>query len=488
MNTQHTVNGLPQPYDHYHLQVPGIGVPPAQQNEQCQPTPPLKPRVLGIKPKSILEQSAKQEELTKHTVPLREQRKVTRANLAGPSTEAIAAKGASVLNIKGVSVSSRDALAKAIEATPNTNPHFEHLNKLIASIREDVVTQYPDAADPKKNMGVNSPDMPGWDPYLENAEDGLKEAVENTVLAFNEVHIKEGFASQQFIASTDEVFPQKKLPRTSGEANVKEGHERIAVKTEAITVQGNEKVNEDAAFTITVGDSEICGVFDGYDGRKASKEASIICKANYEKYLKFANGNIVLALQLLFHEVAKNLKGEPSGCQGILTCIDKKNGLMYTAALGSCEARIFRKFDGKTKMIPVSYNVDWRDQFEQKRAKEAGAKIVPWPPDQVLPRYKVCQFPNGHISLGSRALGDKLYSSKQAAAVLLTEPLISVYPVQKGDIVLTYSKGLKEIQGGTQAIVKRMDQSSENLIQALGKALQQHPTNSNATVVINRIS
>lgn len=220
--------------------------------------------------------------------------------------------------------------------------------------------------------------------------------------------------------------------------------------------QGPRDDMEDAHFCIEIPQGLLAGVFDGHGGKKISNYASQAFQAHFSKMLETTNGNVRLAFEKMLDkihtEVSKNHAWDKMGSTAVVSFIDPKTHLIYTATLGDSEANRYPIIDNKRKSHPLSCVRDWSSKRDAKRAADAiGIPEIAtaWPKAK---NPKVLRYPYPYLGvypfLGmgvnvSRAIGDVGADIHKKPAIS-HKPKVSVNRVQPGDLLILACDGLKD--------------------------------------------
>lgn len=204
---------------------------------------------------------------------------------------------------------------------------------------------------------------------------------------------------------------------------------------------------EDAHFYTEISQGTLSGVFDGHGGKEIAEYASKSFEKRFEQELTTANGNVLVAFESLFsqiqHEVAKCEPLYNMGSTAVVTFIDKKTNIIYTATLGDSEANIYRMIDGKMKSIPLSCVRDWSSPKDAARAANVlnePSIATEWPKAE---NPKELRFPKGCVNV-ARAFGDIHTGYLMAGPGMIHKPKITMNKLEKGDVVVLACDGLKD--------------------------------------------
>lgn len=273
-------------------------------------------------------------------------------------------------------------------------------------------------------------------------------------------------------------------------------------------IHGNRRKMEDHSLYLDNEDRILIGIFDGHGGAKVSKIAKENFEHNFDQALREQQGDIHEAVKQVAYGITTDILyndqletpdassgselSEPSseissesedsesikpnkppkedlkkqGSTAVISYIDKKTNLIYTATLGDSETYIYRKTGDTLQAIPLSVIRNWASEKDAERAEKAypGAKEI-WEGMKAKKR----RFPPVHEGKAlnvSRAFGDQEFSSKaldlEAPPAISTKFKITVQKLLPGDIVLAACDGLWDYTKKHEYIVKDIIDDTKN--------------------------
>lgn len=265
-------------------------------------------------------------------------------------------------------------------------------------------------------------------------EEDIKKMLKNTNKAITE-HAKKDSAYTKTKETFSNLFEKKET-------------ETLDLSFSSAEAQGPRPTMEDAfviSFPQNNNNPSLVAIFDGHGGEKVSKFASKKFSKNFLSILKKSNENVYEAFELFCQKtqqkIAKNSSWNQCGSTAVMSYIDPKTHLIYTATLGDSEANIYR--NGKS--LPLSCVRDWSHPKEAMRVAIAHNKpaiATEWPKTPEKAKYR-----RSHINYGvnvSRAFGDIDQSVINGCPVVSHKPKITVSKLEKGDVVIWACDGLKD--------------------------------------------
>lgn len=213
--------------------------------------------------------------------------------------------------------------------------------------------------------------------------------------------------------------------------------------------QGARPTREDAYFYKEISQGVLSGVFKSHGGKEIAEYANGIFQSRFEKTLLASRNNVKIAFENLFHEiqteVAKADQLKYRGSTAVVSFIDKKTNIIYTATLGDSEANIYRVVDSQMKSIPLSCVRNWASKKDAARAAKAkGCSEVAheWPN---IDNPKKLLFPYDDQGVNvSRAFGDIYAGYELKGAGMTHKPKITMNVMRPGDVLVLACDGLKD--------------------------------------------
>lgn len=209
---------------------------------------------------------------------------------------------------------------------------------------------------------------------------------------------------------------------------------------------GLKRKMEDFYFYKEIAEGILLGIFDGHGGHEVADFSCQAIQNNFSANLIASNGNVYQAFETLFYEtnvaVCKNNTWDTIGSTGVVSFIDVKTNLIYTATLGDSEATIYRKTPTSYQSIPLSCTRNWSSRKDAQRAAIALNKpeIVKMWPTTDKPRSLRYPCPAFGV-LVSRSFGDQCWKPTAAPSAISCKPKITVCNLEPGDIVNVASDG-----------------------------------------------
>lgn len=209
--------------------------------------------------------------------------------------------------------------------------------------------------------------------------------------------------------------------------------------------QGKRSSMEDASFILETDYSLFLGVFDGHGGSMVSSYAARRLSEIFSDYQGPCPKNIEEILKHSFLVVQQEIENLHSnwattGSTAVVSWIDKKENLLYTATLGDSTANIYRLIKDKWQSIPLSCIRNWSSKRDRASAKRALGEEIPF---KDTPKEMRHPLPGFSVYSGcglnvSRALGDVAYKG------VIHIPKITLIGIVPGDIIILACDGLKD--------------------------------------------
>lgn len=213
--------------------------------------------------------------------------------------------------------------------------------------------------------------------------------------------------------------------------------------------QGKREHMEDATFFEQTEDSVIIGLLDGHGGSFVSKYIASKFPQRFYETLERLKGNIHQAFEVVFEnlqlEIAMTREWSHMGSTIVVSYIDKKKQLIYTATLGDSEANIYRVIDDTIKSIPLSCVRDWSSKKDSLRASSALGKHHIAKDWLNHPDPKSLRFPLRSFGVNvSRAFGDCGLVGLNKQSAIIQKPKITVNRLMQNDKLILACDGLKD--------------------------------------------
>lgn len=322
---------------------------------------------------------------------------------------------------------------------------------------EELTTEYSSTTNPLE-----------WKPSEESHEDAIDTMWETGRDVIMQKAGCPGYISEEQIA--------KALPHPTSLQNPRRFPEPLSYQYADVAKQGLRPTMDDEHFYTTIEQGTLMGVFDGHNGSGAAGVANHMFQDNFSTYLKEYRGNVRNAFEALFYDINEKITDfgflQHEGATAVVSFIDKKTDMVYTATLGDCEANIYRKIDGELVSIPLSCTLDWSDPQEAERAAiRLGDKSIAteWPESTKGPKgrdSKMIRYPDGKGINISRSFGDDAINKKglnhdtHPGRVVSCKPEITVNRLQKGDVLLLCCDGIKDYLKEV-TIIDHIDQTAD---------------------------
>lgn len=246
---------------------------------------------------------------------------------------------------------------------------------------------------------------------------------------------------------------------------------KIVLTHGSAEARGVRPTMEDAKFVLDLKDGLLVGVFDGHGGSEVADIASQDFQVLFPQKLDETCGNVHQAFEKVFLQIQKkiiqHLGFASIGSTAVVSYIDAKNQLIYTATIGDSEAFICRRdIQGENKLIPLSCVRDWASIKDMQRAAKATQSQyrVPvahfWQIKNVPRKYR--RIDKASTSLLdndlrgvniSRAFGDQIKNIARPIDAIIAKPKITVCPIKKSDIFLFFCDGVIDYVKDKNAIL-----------------------------------
>lgn len=246
--------------------------------------------------------------------------------------------------------------------------------------------------------------------------------------------------------------------------------------------QGTRATMEDARIYKELEEGVLVGILDGHGGKEVAAHAAPLIESRFSILLRETNGNVHQAFERLCEEVQQSVIDNRfrSGSTAVLSFIDKRTHLIYTATLADSEANIYRKNQaGVTESIPLSCVRDWSSAKENDRAYFLGTPVINFGMEGNR-NPKVLRVNSINVSRAFGDLGTPAISQK---------PKITVYMVQPDDELVWACDGLKDFASERQIIYKLDGDYIQNPADRLADAaINEWRSSDNVTVIHLKIS
>ncbi len=213
----------------------------------------------------------------------------------------------------------------------------------------------------------------------------------------------------------------------------------------AHTIQKPKGVQEDSFFTKKIDNGLLLGIFDGHrDNKEISQAAADYFSSQFEAKLRACKGNVLKTFENLvqtFHEsvLSDDKKG---GACALICYVDTDTNRIYTSTLGDCEAKIYRKYDGRIVAIPLSVVGNWANPDDFERARSL---LTP----TGFHFFKLEEDPRDLRVNGinvARAFGDAPLSFPQKnPPTIIQKTETTMCQLQEGDLLVLASDGVWDI-------------------------------------------
>lgn len=195
----------------------------------------------------------------------------------------------------------------------------------------------------------------------------------------------------------------------------------------------------------------LMGIFDGHCGG----QVAAYCKQNmsdlFVRIFASTNNDISRTFALLagelHHNVSQRKEWDDIGTTALMTYVDKRTHLIFTATIGDSEANIYRKTEtGNIVSIPLSCVRDWgcmKDAQRAAKATQAPEIVFRW---TSRTQSKTLRYRRLNVS---RSIGD---ASKHPP--MTHKPKITVNRLLQGDVLVLTSDGLKDFRTEYQIVLE----------------------------------
>ena len=216
---------------------------------------------------------------------------------------------------------------------------------------------------------------------------------------------------------------------------------------------GYRNAMEDVSFIIEEAYGGILvGILDGHGGSHVAVRAGQLIRESFSEHLLTTFWNVHQTLEKLFYEVNNKIISSHFDCDAIgatavISFLDQKKGIIYTATLGDCEVCLYRSIDKNLKVIPLSNIRHFASKNDLQRVVDAEPKpsrkelIKKYNLDNAKnpKKLRYCP-PNCDKDLNvSRAFGDKLY-----VPVVSCKPKITIHNRYLMILLVFSCDGLKD--------------------------------------------
>lgn len=335
-----------------------------------------------------------------------------------------------------------------------------------------------------------------WQDRTLSLDEAMKKMQANFKKAISEHSAKKN--DDIYIESFEKLKP---IDPTIKSAPLKLSMEEAEHKKEPQSLREGSRQMEDRHFYKELADGYLVGVFDGHGGHAVSDFACNEIQTHFPIYLKAAGGNVHQAFETLFANVNQLIgmkkELEVIGSTAVVSYIDKKTHLIYTATLADSEAVIYRKVDKSYKAFALSCVRDWSSKKDSQRA--ALAKKQPelakqW---QEALNPKKLRFPLSGLGVNvSRGFGDIAYNKldlnnpEKVEEVILCKPKITVCQLEPNDIVQLSSDGFMDFVKQSEAVQQLVegDQARNQADKLVEFAVEKKSSIDDVTVVLLQVS
>lgn len=235
--------------------------------------------------------------------------------------------------------------------------------------------------------------------------------------------------------------------------------------------QGLRKTFEDATLICEFDRGMILGVFDGHGGKQVAEFAKKEFIERFPKRLKYSKKGVRHSFLEVFdaiqNQITKISSLDSVGSTAVVSFIEFKTHLIYTATIGDSEATIYRLINEEKVSIPLSPIRDFGCLKEIERVSKAMNKpeiIEQWPKAK---NFKTLRFPEKGLNL-SRSLGDNKYKKTYSSPGIIHKAKITVQRLMSGDTLLLACDGLKDYVSET-LILQKIEETKQG--EDLAKAL-----------------
>lgn len=245
--------------------------------------------------------------------------------------------------------------------------------------------------------------------------------------------------------------------------------------------QGIRAKMEDAHFFYQLEHGFLMGVLDGHGGVEVARHCALNIAERFDRIFEESRENIrktfMKLVEELHREAADRAEWGKIGTTMVISYIEKKTHLIYTATVGDSEANIYRKREnGEYMSIPLSCVRDWGSKKDAERAAKVLNKpeiAFKWPLRKKSKSLRVAS-----LNL-SRAIGD---AAKHPP--LIFKPKITVNLLRAGDCLVLACDGLKDYVLERAIVQKLGSVTSRNIAATIGHLAFQNPKLSDNVTVI----
>lgn len=261
------------------------------------------------------------------------------------------------------------------------------------------------------------------------------------------------FLNFQFSKPSPEEKMQKNLVKA-----IKEHHKEEVLKFDVLKVDpkpaplrldiqdaeniGLRKEMEDAHDIVRLERGSLLCVFDGHsDLGHVAKYAAKHFKKHFSRALSENPEDIRKAFTSIIDRIHQKVKTKSlaGGTTAVVSYIDDKTNIIYTATLADSEAKLYRKIDDKIYTIPLSPIRNWGRPKEAQRASIAlGDPSIAekWPNEKDAKYIRFCG-----VNI-SRAIGDHELADCDGNKGIIQKPKITMCQMHKDDLLIVACDGL----------------------------------------------
>lgn len=225
------------------------------------------------------------------------------------------------------------------------------------------------------------------------------------------------------------------------------------------TLKGDHEENQDSAFCVDIESGVLVGVFDGHGtkGEAISGMGKTMFATLFKKQME--NSDIATAFKNTVTELHQDAGRIDGGAVMVACYIDYATRKRYTATLGDCEVRVYRKDQGRLTCKKLSQELTWNDpsmkaKLEAHNKAEGYTRATVEPgqdkpylriqPTESRPDY-VINTTNFTASIGD-AVGP-------AADLLERAPIIHEDEALPGDLMIAMSDGVSDFDGNIVRVI-----------------------------------
>lgn len=230
-------------------------------------------------------------------------------------------------------------------------------------------------------------------------------------------------------------------------------------------------------FCLKTKEGYLLGVLDGRNNDNVAKYVALKFQKNFYECLKNSDGDVKHAFTKLIASIQEKIfsKKEWSmqGATAVFCYIDRYSHLIFTATIGNCEAKIYRKnSSGLITIIPLSCVRDWTNKKEAQRASIALQNpdiAESWPKAE---NRNDIYFPLNYNKMGvnvSRAFGHQFLSTWKGRSGVICKPKITINFLKAGDQLIVASDGFWNFVSEELTImaISRLDKKREFIAKKL---------------------